>query len=116
MEKTRISADKTTIHDDDFESDYEDSDSDESDYESDYDTDYTDDDDYDEQTSDSLEYDESKHVLTGVNYTECALCKTQFIEYGGIYCKEGCPTKALERLDDNLQPVASETAVKECNT
>merc|ERR1712082_112865 len=97
-----------TIHDSDSDSDYEDSDSD-SDYE-DSDYDYFEDSDY-EQTSDLMDYnDEREHVLTGVHYTECALCKTPFIEHGEIYCKDGCPKEALEKLDDNLQPVKANNA------
>ena len=108
LEKTRISADnKTTIHGTDNQTsesdyDYEDSDS-ESDSDSDYEESDYEDSDY-EQTSELLDG-EREHVLTGVHYTECALCETPFIEYGDIYCKDGCPKEALERLDDNLQPV-----------
>ena len=45
---------------------------------------------------------ECGNILKVVDYTECALCGTHFIEYGDIYCKDGCPNEALERLDDNL--------------
>ena len=38
-------------------------------------------------------------------YTECAICFTPFIQYGEMYCEEGCPKEALDKLDNNIQPV-----------
>ena len=108
-EKTRISADnKTTIHGNDNNQTSNSQANQTSDGSLLEDTGNT----Y-QQTSDLLDYNgEREHVLTGVHYTECALCETPFIEYGDIYCKDGCPNEALERLDDNLQPVKANNAEK----
>ena len=75
----------------------------------------------DSQTSDDgslLDYNgEGEHVLywklLGGNYTECAICGTFFIEDGDIYCPEGCPDEALERLDKRDQ--SNNQAIKATN-
>ena len=68
----------------------------------------------DSQTSDLLDYnDEGEHVLMGGHYIECALCGTPFIEDGDIYCPDGCPDEALERLDKRDQ--SNNQAIKATN-
>ena len=49
--------------------------------------------------------DEDGGEYYGTLYTECALCSTQFIQYDEMYCEEGCPKEALDKLDENLQLV-----------
>ena len=36
----------------------------------------------------------------GTLYTECALCSTPIIQYGEMYCNEGCPKEALDKLGE----------------
>ena len=81
--------------------------------------------------------DEDGGEYCGTLYTECALCSTPIIQYDEMYCNEGCPKEALDKLDENIQlviirdsdepdyknsnketstqPIASETAVKTKN-